>query len=342
MNFIQQQSKKIAKSFNTDPVLDELRKMEILEIEKGGRRAQINEKRTFGGREYIKTKDGWKYYGKGTGSKAQEHAKHGQSEKQPMKDDNEYDDAHVEAAGKKEFSKQSIAKLIEGENNWNLHVDSQKESHGKQRIIIRDNNAPVVKTGWDEGNRPVRFVVTQNKDGSYELTTTHATGHTEAFESESLDEIKQTIDKKNRGYNQKRGDSESTGTAERNDFNPDKIGWANEVREGSSWKSRDLVVGDVKYGKIEKKLKNISTGGKAYSNAKQRVYVLSFNSQEIERLSGAKMSSTRNIELDKIPTLKTISTIIKERLVRSKNEQEEDKITKAYDVLGIDSFIKGE
>ncbi len=44
------------------------------EFEKGGKRAFLGEKRTFGGREYIKTVDGWKFHGKGTGIKAQEHA----------------------------------------------------------------------------------------------------------------------------------------------------------------------------------------------------------------------------------------------------------------------------
>lgn len=49
---------------------------EVLEeIVKGGRKAIIGEKRTFGGREYIKTTDGWKFHGKGTGEKAQEHVK---------------------------------------------------------------------------------------------------------------------------------------------------------------------------------------------------------------------------------------------------------------------------
>lgn len=45
------------------------------ELEKGGKAAVIGEKRTFRGREYIKTSDGWKFHGKGTGAKAQEHAK---------------------------------------------------------------------------------------------------------------------------------------------------------------------------------------------------------------------------------------------------------------------------
>jgi hypothetical protein len=46
---------------------------EDVDIIKGGKRAVIGEKRTFGGREYIKTNDGWKFHGKGTGSKAQGH-----------------------------------------------------------------------------------------------------------------------------------------------------------------------------------------------------------------------------------------------------------------------------
>lgn len=43
-------------------------------LEKGGKRAVIGEKRMFGGRMYIKTTQGWKFYGKGGGKKAQEHS----------------------------------------------------------------------------------------------------------------------------------------------------------------------------------------------------------------------------------------------------------------------------
>lgn len=42
-------------------------------LEKGGKRAVIGEKRQFGGREYIKTANGWKFHGKGTGAKATQH-----------------------------------------------------------------------------------------------------------------------------------------------------------------------------------------------------------------------------------------------------------------------------
>lgn len=44
------------------------------ELEKGGKKAFIGEKRMFGGREYIKTAAGWKFHGKGTGAKAKEHS----------------------------------------------------------------------------------------------------------------------------------------------------------------------------------------------------------------------------------------------------------------------------
>lgn len=43
------------------------------DIEKGGSKAVLGEIRKFGGRDYIKTAEGWKFHGKGTGAKAQEH-----------------------------------------------------------------------------------------------------------------------------------------------------------------------------------------------------------------------------------------------------------------------------
>jgi len=72
-NFEEIQKARILNSFNIDEGLSELTKAEILDIEKGGKRALIGEKRTFAGREYIKTTDGWKFHGKGTGAKAQSH-----------------------------------------------------------------------------------------------------------------------------------------------------------------------------------------------------------------------------------------------------------------------------
>jgi hypothetical protein len=67
----------ISSSFNqhTPQVTDqELEQSADSFLEKGGKRAVVGEKRMFGGREYIKTMQGWKFHGKGTGVKAQEHA----------------------------------------------------------------------------------------------------------------------------------------------------------------------------------------------------------------------------------------------------------------------------
>jgi len=56
-------------------------------LEKGGKRAVMGEKRMFGGREYIKTPDGWKFHGKGKGKKAQaHHAAHGQKKEGEKKE----------------------------------------------------------------------------------------------------------------------------------------------------------------------------------------------------------------------------------------------------------------
>ena len=43
------------------------------DLEKGGKRAQVGEIREFGGRKFIRTSTTWKYYGEGTGAKAQQH-----------------------------------------------------------------------------------------------------------------------------------------------------------------------------------------------------------------------------------------------------------------------------
>ena len=54
-----------------DSINDEQQATEFLE--KGGKRAQIGETRMYGGRQYIKTADGWKFHGKGNGVKAKQH-----------------------------------------------------------------------------------------------------------------------------------------------------------------------------------------------------------------------------------------------------------------------------
>lgn len=46
---------------------------EVLDLKKGKPASPVGTKKEISGRTYIKTTDGWKYFGKGTGAKAQEH-----------------------------------------------------------------------------------------------------------------------------------------------------------------------------------------------------------------------------------------------------------------------------
>jgi hypothetical protein len=67
---------RIAQCFKADSpqvTTEELEKSADNFLEKGGKRAVIGERRTFGGREYIKTSAGWKFHGKGGGAKAIAH-----------------------------------------------------------------------------------------------------------------------------------------------------------------------------------------------------------------------------------------------------------------------------
>lgn len=71
----------IAKAFDEDLITPEQYMTAVnlysIDLEKGSKRGEavIGEKREFGGRMHIKTADGWKYFGKGTGAKAKEHHK---------------------------------------------------------------------------------------------------------------------------------------------------------------------------------------------------------------------------------------------------------------------------
>lgn len=75
MKGMQMSDEEIEKSFDKSE-LDLIEKAVIEnDIEKGGTRAVLGEIRKFGGRDYIKTHDGWKFHGKGTGAKAQSEKK---------------------------------------------------------------------------------------------------------------------------------------------------------------------------------------------------------------------------------------------------------------------------
>lgn len=139
----------IANSFNTENALssEELEKSADDFLEKGGKRAVIGEKRMFGGREYIKTAQGWKFHGKGTGEKAKGHAAgaldhhveagKGSSEKKPLpfKTIEELEDA----SNKIFYSdalKQSKNKKV-GQSDFQLANKIFKEKYGMSEKDMR-------------------------------------------------------------------------------------------------------------------------------------------------------------------------------------------------------------
>lgn len=63
----------LLKSFLNEDQSIEKGESELDLLEKAGPRAVIGETRMFGGRQYIKTAEGWKFHGKGTGAAAQSH-----------------------------------------------------------------------------------------------------------------------------------------------------------------------------------------------------------------------------------------------------------------------------
>jgi Inorganic Pyrophosphatase len=75
-------NEKLTKAFESMDLQSAVNIIEDI-LEKGGKRAVLGEIRKFGGRDYIKTADGWKFHGKGTGAKAQSHV---QGTKQPKQE----------------------------------------------------------------------------------------------------------------------------------------------------------------------------------------------------------------------------------------------------------------
>lgn len=148
---------------NTESLQDYLNKAEEAELEKGGKKAFIGEKREFGGRMYIKTTQGWKFFGKGTGTKAKDHhEKHAPS---TAKTDEEYDKERndfqekIERVKKKEvtstpvgepLSEYTLAELegmkitatsIGDVALKNGHIDAA----GKQMKLLHDINEEIAK-----------------------------------------------------------------------------------------------------------------------------------------------------------------------------------------------------
>lgn len=120
------------------------------DIIKGGKRAQIGEKRTFGGREYIKTTSGWKYHGKGTGTKAKAHAAGADSKEKPKKRRayiKPLDKTLLKSVQKKDLSSPKAVnehlKLLD--SNWEISTNDKhpftKNSKGEIEFTLATGNA---------------------------------------------------------------------------------------------------------------------------------------------------------------------------------------------------------
>lgn len=125
----------LAKAFDAG-LIDSNQYIQALEfydqiIQKGRKKveAAIGEKREFGGRMHIKTAEGWKYYGKGTGTKASEHAS--------------------SAPKREEISKKKVFKL----GRYELDLDSKRSAGGSGGAYIVDTNLGmiVLKEPFDHG-----------------------------------------------------------------------------------------------------------------------------------------------------------------------------------------------
>ena len=119
-------SDNLLKSYGVDQATqnsDNLEKSNQDTLEKGGKRAVIGEKREFSGRMYIKTTDGWKFFGKGTGTKAQGHHESSNSK------------TEVKTESKKEFPFKTVAELEDASNK--IFQEALKQSK-KQKVGSSD------------------------------------------------------------------------------------------------------------------------------------------------------------------------------------------------------------
>lgn len=138
-------------------VLDGLEREELLDIVKGGKKATVGEIRTFGGRDYIRTVSGWKFHGKGTGAKAQEHknsaAAHNNGNLSPASQ------KHIDAMneGATEVEADQIAR---GKRNVGDHSGNKKE----EKIPFSHDNVSITGEKESSSEKSSEKVEEQSKE----------------------------------------------------------------------------------------------------------------------------------------------------------------------------------
>lgn len=96
------------------------------------RGAPIGSRKTFGGREYIKTDDGWRYVGKGKGKKAQSHvAKHNKGSEQENSSKAPKEETSAEDHAKNTSTEQ-LKKYVENAQDKNLKKIAEQELKNRE------------------------------------------------------------------------------------------------------------------------------------------------------------------------------------------------------------------
>lgn len=93
----------------------------------------VGSRKTFGGKEYIKTEEGWRYVGKGKGKKAQEHvSKHKTSAQDESKKTSGKDEQPSVEDHAKETSTEDLKKFVETSQNQDLKKIAEKELKNRE------------------------------------------------------------------------------------------------------------------------------------------------------------------------------------------------------------------
>lgn len=137
---------------------------DLAEFVKGGQRAAIGEIRKFGDRDYIKTTSGWKFHGKGTGAKAQEHsmAKHLPATLSEKKKEVKFD------RGEAHHAKQVAYHTQQRDMHQNIHDYIAKTHGGADNKASLAYHAEVAKQHSKHLERLARI-----KDGTGLLSIAH-------------------------------------------------------------------------------------------------------------------------------------------------------------------------
>ena len=107
---------------------------EILGIEKARTIHPIGTVKKFGGRQYIKTTSGWKYYGKGTGTKAQQHHQESKGSKSSTKSPKPSNNDEKENVNTKQ-SKNNTSDSVQEKQSSDKKVTNDNSNSTKQSQV---------------------------------------------------------------------------------------------------------------------------------------------------------------------------------------------------------------